>query len=169
MHILKATTSFLALAVSITACSTAASSTRSERARAGGTLVEAREEIQPLFERMLATANAHDVDGHLAAYVRDSTLVFVINDEIIRGWTELHERQRQWWQDGKSDAAYRVVGEPAYQMPALGVVVQTYLLSSHRTLADGAPSDGRIAVTDIWRKGPDGWRVVYAHESFGQR
>ena len=123
----------------------------------------------PLFERMLVTANAHDVDGHLATYARDSTLVFVINDQIIRGWTELHERQRQWWQDGKSDAAYRVVGEPDYQMPAAGVVVQTYLLSSHRTLADGTPSDGRIAVTDIWRKGPDGWRILYAHESFGQR
>ena len=166
---LKAITSFLALAVSVTACSTAAPSTRAEGPRDVAFLAEAREGIQPLFERMLVTANAHDVDGHLATYARDSTLVFVINDQIIRGWTELHERQRQWWQDGKSDAAYRVVGEPDYQMPAAGVVVQTYLLSSHRTLADGTPSDGRIAVTDIWRKGPDGWRILYAHESFGQR
>lgn len=162
-------TRFVILAMSLAPCSTFAQSTRASNARAGDALADARAEIEPLFERMQTTANAHDVDGHLAAYARDSTLLFVINDEIVRGWTELHERQRQWWEDGKSNAAYRLVGEPDYQMPAPGLVVQTYILSSHRTLADGTARDGRIAVTDIWRKGPEGWRVIYAHESTGPR
>lgn len=160
---------FVILVTSLAACSTSARSASAVGARAGDALAEARTEIEPLFERMQTTANAHDVDGHLAAYARDSTLLFVINDEIVRGWSELHERQRQWWQDGKSNAVYRVLGEPDYRMPAPGLVVQTYLLSSHRTLADGTARDGRIAVTDIWRKGPDGWRVIYAHESTGPR
>ena len=166
---MKWATRFVVFAMALAPCSTSAQSTSAATGRAGDALAKARAEIEPLFERMQSTANAHDVDGHLAAYAKDSTLLFVINDEIVRGWTELHERQRQWWQDGKSDAVYQVVGEPDYQMPAPGLVVQTYLLSSHRTLADGTARDGRIAVTDIWRKGPDGWRVIYAHESTGPR
>lgn len=162
-------TGFLAVVMLLAACSTAAQSTRAASARVGETLAEARAEIEPLFERMQTTANAHDVDGHLAAYARDSTLLFVINDEIVRGFAELHERQRQWWQDGKSDVVYRVAGEPDYKMPAPGLVVQTYLLTSHRSLADGTARDGRIAVTAIWRKGGEGWRIIYAHESTGPR
>ena len=153
----------------VAACATGARSTRPADGRAAGSLAEARSEITPLFERMQATANAHDVDGHLAAYARDSTLLFVINDQAIRGFAALHEQQTKWWQGGKSDVVYRVEGEPIYLMPAPGIVVQTYFLSSHRTMDDGTTRDGRIAVSAIWQKQADGWRIVYAHESTGAR
>jgi ketosteroid isomerase-like protein len=153
----------------IMACSTGAPSTHAGDARATEALAEARSAIVPLFERMQTTANAHDVDGHLAAYARDSTLLFVINDQAIRGFTALHDQQTKWWQGGKTDVAYRVEGEPIYRMLAPGLVVQTYFLSSHRTLDDGATRDGRVAVSAIWQKRADGWRIIYAHESTGAR
>jgi hypothetical protein len=71
MRILKTTTSILAGAVFIAACSSTVQSTRAADSRAGGALAEARGEIQPLFERMLATANAHHLDGQVAADTRD--------------------------------------------------------------------------------------------------
>ncbi len=142
----------------MTACTTGTRSTRPADGRAAESLAEARSEIAPLFERMQATANA-----------RDSTLLFVINDQAIRGFTALHEQQTRWWRGGKSDVVYRVDGEPIYRMLAPGLVVQTYFLSSHRTMDDGTTRDGRIAVSAIWQKLADGWRIVYAHESTGAR
>ncbi len=153
----------------VAACSTGARSTRPADGRAVESLAKARSEIAPLLERMQATANAHDVDGHLAAYARDSTLLFVFNDQAIRGFNALHEQQTKWWQGGKTDVVYRVEGEPVYRMLAPGLVVQTYFLSSHRTMDDGTTRDGRIAVSAIWQRRADGWRIIYAHESTGAR
>jgi hypothetical protein len=69
-------------------------------------LAAARAEIAPLFEAMQAAANEHDAEGHVSFDARDPTLLFVINDEAIVGWDALLEKQRQWWQDGKTDVAY---------------------------------------------------------------
>ena len=43
--------------------------------------------------------------------------------------------------------------------------VQTYFLDSHRAGADGTAHGAHLGVTDVWRKGAEGWRIVYAHES----
>jgi ketosteroid isomerase-like protein len=158
---------FLALTLTLAACSTASRSARPAGADTGDALAEARAEITPLFERMQTTASAHDADGHLAAYARDSTLLFVINDRAIRGFAALLEQQREWWKSGTSDVVYRLEGEPEFRMPAPGLVLQTYFLSSRRTLGDGTTRDGRLAVTDVWEKRPEGWRIIYAHESSG--
>ena len=129
-------------------------------------LAAARAAIQPVFAEMLRAANAHDAEAHLAAYAKSPTLTFVVNDEVITGWDSLLVRQRGWWQNGKSDAVYAIVGTPRYLMPAPGVVVQTYILSSRRSAPDGSVREGRLGVTDVWREGAEGWRVVYAHEAF---
>ncbi len=165
----KRNATILGMMLAITACSTGVQSPRAGDARATESLAEARSEITPLFERMQSTANAHDVDGHLATYVRDSTLLFVINDQAIRGYSALHEEQTKWWRGGKTDVVYRVEGEPIYRMLAPGLVVQTYFLSSHRSADDGSTRDGRVAISAIWQKRTDGWRIIYAHESTGAR
>lgn len=132
-------------------------------------LATARAEIAPLFAEMLRAANAHDAAAHLAAYARTPALVFVVNDEMIQGWDSLLVRQRQWWQDGKSDAVYALADSARYAMPARGIVVQTYALSSRRGGAAGVAREARLTVTDVWQKRPEGWRIVYAHEAVGAR
>lgn len=129
----------------------------------------ARAEIAPLFAEMMAAANAHDTDRHLAAYLRSPSLVFVVNDEAIHGWDALRVRQREWWQDGKSDATYQLAGAPEYTVVAPGVVVETYFLVSRRSAPGGGVREGRLGVTDVWHKGADGWRIVSAHESVVSR
>jgi hypothetical protein len=90
--------------------------------------------------------------------------VFIANDETIRGFDSLRVRQLQWWQNGKSDAVYKLVGSPEYTVLAPGAIVQTYTLSSPRSV-QGVAHEARLSVTDIWRETSAGWRVVYAHES----
>jgi hypothetical protein len=42
-------------------------------------------------------------------------------------------------------------------------------MTSHRTLPSGAVSDGAFAVSSLWQKRPEGWRVIYSHESSTKR
>ena len=128
-------------------------------------LTSARAEILPLFEAMQAAANAHDAETHLSFYVREPTLLFVINDRAIVGWDALLEAQRQWWRYGKTDVVYRLVGEPDFRMTAPGLVMVTYFLTSQRTLPDGRSGSTRFGISALWQRRPQGWRIIYAHES----
>ena len=159
------TRSLLALALPLTGCATSVHTAPTAYEASAPELATARAEILPLFEEMKAAANAHDTDRHLAAYLHSPALVFVVNDEAIHGWDALRERQLQWWQHGKSDAVYEVMGTPEYVMPASNVVVQTYFLDSHRSGANAGTHGAHLGVTDVWRRTADGWRIVYAHES----
>jgi len=132
-------------------------------------LATARAEIMPLFERMLAAANEHDAEAHLAVYAHDPDLVFVANDEEIVGWDAALAKQRVWWNDGDIDVVYTLVGEPEFRMPAPGLVVATLFLSSIRTGPDGTPSAASFGISQLWQKRPEGWRIVYAHESIVPR
>lgn len=151
------------LVVALVACSAAARPTPGVDEVPSGELAAARAAILPHFQEMLAAANAHDTDRHLASYLHSPELVFVVNDQVIHGWDALRVQQLQWWQNGKSDAVYAVLGAPEYTLLAPGLVAQTYFLDSHR--AGGEAHGAHLGVTDIWRKGTDGWRIVYAHES----
>ena len=128
-------------------------------------LARAKAEILPLFEAMQAAANARDAEKHLSYYAQGPDLLFVINDRAIVGYDALLKQQREWWQNGKSDVTYTVVGEPQFRMPAPGLVVTTYFLTSRRTLADGSTRHTRFGISALWQRRPEGWRIIYAHES----
>jgi ketosteroid isomerase-like protein len=128
-------------------------------------LAKARAEILPLFEAMQAAANAHDADKHVSFYARDPGLQFVINDRLIEGYDALLRQQREWWQNGKSDVIYTLVGEPSFRMPAPGLVMTTYFLTSRRTMEDRTVRNTRFGISALWQRRPEGWRIIHAHES----
>jgi uncharacterized protein (TIGR02246 family) len=124
--------------------------------------------IRALIASMEKAANAHDTDAFLEPFLHDPALVFVINGEVIQGWEQLHAAQLKWWKNGKSDAVYTQMGATQFTDVAPGVVLTTQRLSSTRTGPDGKPATGQFAVTDVWHSGPDGWRIIYAHESWAR-
>jgi ketosteroid isomerase-like protein len=132
-------------------------------------LAAARAEIAPLFAEMQAAANAHDTDRHVSFYAKESSLLFVINDQAIIGWEALRDKQRQWWNDGKTDIVYTAVGEPDYRMPAPGLVIVTHFLTSRRTLPTGETRNTNFGISSLWQKRPEGWRIIHAHESTVQK
>lgn len=159
MSIRIATT--LALVALLTSCSAATS----RNAAANDDLAADEAALRPMLAELLAAANAHDTDRHLALYLQSPELVFVVNDEPIRGIDSLRVRQRQWWQDGKSDVVYEIVGAPAYRSPAPGVVIQTYFLKAVRSVAGTPPRTSSFGITAVWQHRPEGWRIIYAHEA----
>lgn len=134
-------------------------------AQRSGDLAVAQAEILPLIQAMQAAANAHDAEKHVSYYARDPRLMFIINDRAITGYDALLEQQREWWQNGKSDVTYTLVGEPTFSMPARGLVMTTYFLTSSRTMPDGAKRSTRFGISALWERRPEGWRIIHAHES----
>jgi ketosteroid isomerase-like protein len=124
-----------------------------------------RREIQPLLDEEMAAANAHDTDRFLVTYVHDSTLVFVFNGVVTRGFTAVREGQLKAWNDGKSDVVYTLREPEAFTELSPNTVLVTELLSSRRTVASGEVRTADFVVSAIWQKRAEGWRVVYVHES----
>jgi ketosteroid isomerase-like protein len=138
-------------------------------AESADNLAAARAEIAPLLAEMQAAANAHDIDRHLSFYVREPSLLVVFNGQPIIGWEALREKQRQSWNDGKTDVVYTLVGEPDYRMPAPGLVMVTSILTGSRTLPSGEVGNTAFGISALWQKRPEGWRIIHAHESTVQK
>jgi uncharacterized protein (TIGR02246 family) len=125
-------------------------------------------QIQPLMDSMMVAANAHDTDRFLASYLHDSSLVLVFNGVITEGFDDVRALQLKWWNNGKSDVVYSQDGTAHFTVLDPDAAVVTTMMSSQRASANGtvvAGSAGRFAVTAVWQKRPEGWRIVQTHES----
>lgn len=127
-----------------------------------------REQVQPLVDATERAANAHDTDAYMALFQKSPNLVFAIDGRIVRGWEALHAQQLIWWKNGKSDVVYAATAAPEFDTLASDTVLVTQPLSSRRTGTDGKPSIGTFVVTSVWKHLPEGWRIVYAHESWAR-
>jgi ketosteroid isomerase-like protein len=128
----------------------------------------APQQIRAQWNDMQRAANAHDTDRFMAPFAHGPDLVFAVNGEVIRGWGALRAQQLKWWNHGKSDASYTQDGK--LEIIALGpdAEVSTASFTSRRTRPDGKISTGRFVVTYIWKKLPQGWRIIYGHESWAR-
>lgn len=124
--------------------------------------------IRSLMAKMLVAANAHDTDAFMAPMVHEPSLVFAINGEVIHGWAALHAQQLKWWHNGKSDARYAANGAPGFMALAPDIEVVTWPLVSRRELPDGKVASSAFVTTSIWRRLPQGWQIVYGHESWAK-
>jgi SnoaL-like domain len=134
-------------------------------AQAGAKTRSPQEEIQPLLDEMQVAANAHDTDRFLALLQRGPGLTFVFNGTVIQGWDSLREHQLKWWLNGKSDVVYTLNGKSEFQVLSPTIVAVTQTETSTRTLPNGETGKNEFAISMIWQKLPEGWRVVYDHES----
>lgn len=134
-------------------------------ALAAGPPHSARQQIQRMLNEMLRLADAHDTGRFMAFYLHQPSLIYVNNGSVIHGWGNLRAQQLKWWKNGKSDVVYRTNGTTEFTVLAPGVIVATEPRASTRTGADGKSSHNEFVVSEIWKKLPEGWRIVYGHES----
>ena len=125
----------------------------------------ARAEVAKSLADMGAAANAHDVERHVGFYAHDPEVTLIFNGVPIVGWEAIRDKQREWWKDGKTDVVYTPQGRPEIRALARDVVVTTLFMKSRRTGPSGEISEGEFVVSDVWQKRPEGWRVIYGHES----
>lgn len=121
--------------------------------------------VVPMLAELEASANAHDTDRHMAAYARDAALTFVFNGQIVRGWDQLRELQRQWWSDGKVKGSYTYVDSPIFEALGDDAGLTTFLIATRKVAVDGRVVEKKLAYSALWRRLPEGWRITFAHES----
>lgn len=135
-------------------------------AHAQSTAASPQRQIQPWLDSMVVAAKVHDTDRFLAPYLHDSTLVLVFNGVVTRGFDAVRALQLKWWNNGRSDVAYAKRGPTGFRVLTPDVVIATDTMSSSRTDSAGVlHTGGNFAVTMVWQKRPEGWRIVYGHES----
>jgi uncharacterized protein (TIGR02246 family) len=127
--------------------------------------LDARAEVAAALKGMGEAANAHDVERHVGYYAHIPEVTLIVDGEPLIGWDTIRDKQAQWWNNGKTDVVYEIEAAPEVRELAPDVVVTTLLMRAHRTLPNGEVKQGRFAVSAIWQKRPEGWRVVYSHES----
>jgi ketosteroid isomerase-like protein len=124
-----------------------------------------RAEVAAALKGMGEAANAHDVERHVGYYARTPNVTLIADGERIVGWNAIRDKQQEWWNNGRTDVVYELQGAPEILELAPTVMVTTLLMKARRTLPSGELREGRFAVSSIWQKGLDGWKVVYSHES----
>ena len=122
-------------------------------------------QLQPLLDEMLLAANAHDTDRFMAVYANSPSLVVTFDDMTMRGWKTVRDQQLEWWNGGNSDAVYRMRSAPTITPISEDVVATLQSMEVTSTGPDGAKGTMQVVATSVWRKLPEGWRIVLAHES----
>ncbi|MGH8192123.1 MAG: hypothetical protein ACREP2_11815, partial [Rhodanobacteraceae bacterium] len=59
-------------------------------------------------------------------------------------------------------------GAPGFMSLGPDVEIVTWPLASSRTLPDGKTRTSAFVVTYVWQRLPEGWRIVYGHESWAK-
>lgn len=124
-----------------------------------------KREIQALLDDELQAANAHDTDRFLTAYLHDSTLVFIFNGAVARGFTTVRDQQLKAWNNGQTDVVYSLRAPTEYRVLTPGIALATMFLTSHRTLPTGEAKTTDLTVSMVWQKRPEGWRILQVNES----
>ena len=127
-----------------------------------------QEQLRPLLAELDAAANARDTDRFMAAYLRQPSLIWLINGMEIHGWDDLRAQQLKWWNGGKSDVVFSDRSAPEFTVLSPDAVIVTEMKESTRTLPDGTTGKNEFAVSMVWQKLPEGWKIVYGHESFAK-
>jgi ketosteroid isomerase-like protein len=127
--------------------------------------LEPRAEVAAALKGMGDAANVHDVERHVGYYAHIPGVTLIVDGESLVGWETIRDKQKEWWNNGKTDVLYQLQGPPEVLELAPNVMLTTLLMKARRTLPSGEVKEDRFAVSSIWEKRPEGWKVVYSHES----
>lgn len=128
----------------------------------------AEQAIRPLMAKMVTAAAVHDADAFMAFMLHRPSLVYAINGREIHGWKALHAAQVRWWSRGKGNTKYVSGGAPEFMAVGPDVEVMTLHVVGRYALPNGKVVTSPFVVTDVWQHLPQGWRIVYGHESWAK-
>jgi ketosteroid isomerase-like protein len=103
--------------------------------------------------------NRGDIDGFMNGYARSASTVFVSEDTIRRGWATVRERYREKYSDRAKMGTLAFSDlETTLLSPDAAVVLGRWSLKR----ANDQPH-GRFTL--IFKRLPEGWRIVHDHTS----
>ena len=116
-------------------------------------------EIQSVLAAQQDAWNRGDIDAFMNGYARSASTVFVSGDEVSRGWETVRDRYRVKYSD-PTKMGMLTFSEIEVSMlsPEAAVVLGRWRLKR----ANDEPH-GRFTL--IFKRLPEGWRIVHDHTS----
>jgi beta-aspartyl-peptidase (threonine type) len=122
---------------------------------------DAAGDVRAVWMAQVQAWNHGDLDGFMTGYWKSPDLVFFSNGTETRGWQATLDRYRMRYQaEGKQMGA---LDFPQLEILTLGADAALARGRWRLTLPDGTESSGMTSV--IFRKLPEGWRIVHDHSS----
>jgi uncharacterized protein (TIGR02246 family) len=116
-------------------------------------------EIRAVLRAQVEAWNHGDIDSFMNGYARTDTTVFVSGDEVTRGWQTVRDRYLKKYNDR---AKMGTLTFSDFEIEQLGPDSAVALGRWELKRASDNPH-GRFTL--IFRKTPDGWRIVHVHTS----
>ncbi|WP_298092365.1 nuclear transport factor 2 family protein [uncultured Sphingomonas sp.] len=120
------------------------------------------DQVRRAIMDMNRAAERLDADAFMRSYWRSPRLTITFDAETMRGWDTIAREQRKWWADKNAGIRFEEQGPAEIVSQGKGVVTS---LQHMRVSRAGDPKPARLVITSVWKKLPEGWRVVLAHES----
>ena len=120
-------------------------------------------EIRDVLRAQQAAWNRGDIDAFMNGYRRSDQTVFVSGDEVTRGWQKVLDRYKTKYSDR---AKMGVLTFSDLETTPLGNDFAVTLGSWKLKRANDEPH-GRFTL--IFRKFPDGWKIVHDHTSAAEK
>jgi uncharacterized protein (TIGR02246 family) len=116
-------------------------------------------EIQSVLSAQQDAWNRGDIDAFMNGYARSASTVFVSEDEVRRGWETVRDRYRVKYSDRAKMGTLSFSDiEVTMLSPDAAVVLGRWRLER----ANDEPH-GRFTL--IFKRLPEGWRIVHDHTS----
>ncbi len=125
---------------------------------------EAEAGVRAVWNTQAAAWNRGDLPGYMAGYWKSPDLVFFSNGAATRGWQATLDRYRAAYQGENRHMGH--LDFPELEVVVLGSDAALVRGRWHLTMPDGKESDGMTSV--VFRKLPEGWRIVHDHSSRAQ-
>jgi ketosteroid isomerase-like protein len=119
------------------------------------------EAVRAVLDRQVADWNKGDLDGFLAGYWNSPKVVFQSGGQRYDGWEAMRDRYRRRYQ-----AEGRAMGRLAFSALDVEPLGPESVLARGRwqlTMPDGSTPGGLFTV--VFRKFPEGWKIVHDHTS----
>ncbi len=120
--------------------------------------------IDQVLKNQATAWNRHDIEGYMLGYWNSLQLTFYSGGEITTGWKATLERYRRRYQSEGREMGRLVFSDVRIELlgPAAAFVRGAYML----TLSNGQTPHGIFTL--IFRRFPDGWKIVHDHTSAAQ-
>ena len=120
-------------------------------------------QIRDALKSMHDAADASNAERFMQWYSHSPTLIVTFDGQSVRGWQANLDQQRQWWSGKKSDVTYSDERPPEIAIQSEGLATTVQWMSVGSPHSPKPPM--RLVVSSVWKRMPEGWRIVLAHES----
>ncbi|PYI96453.1 MAG: DUF4440 domain-containing protein [Verrucomicrobia bacterium] len=157
LQVIRLANSGLARAIAITSYILMATNVSAAPARTPNRVVVAQ--IRSVLRAQQDAWNRGDIEGFMNGYARSASTVFISEDSIRRGWETVRARYRQKYSDRAKMGTLNFSDiEINLLSPDAAVVVGRWKLERAKDRPYGR-------FTLIFKRLPEGWRIVHDHTS----